>query len=95
MQTVKMYTTAVCPYCIRAKQLRSARGVAAIEGGDRDVRTGLERRDELGLRRTSSSDERCPQRARATRESGSTLVGANATRRRPCKSHSLMSIPGL
>jgi glutaredoxin 3 len=31
MQPVKMYTTAVCPYCIRAKQLLSARGVAAIE----------------------------------------------------------------
>ena len=31
MQNVKMYTTAVCPYCIRAKQLLSARGVARIE----------------------------------------------------------------
>ena len=31
MQTVKMYTTAVCPYCTRAKQLLSARGVSAIE----------------------------------------------------------------
>lgn len=31
MQTVKMYTTAVCPYCIRAKQLLTARGVAQIE----------------------------------------------------------------
>ena len=31
MQTVKMYTTAVCPYCTRAKQLLSARGVAAVE----------------------------------------------------------------
>lgn len=30
MQTVKMYTTAVCPYCIRAKQLLKARGVAQI-----------------------------------------------------------------
>ena len=26
-----MYTTAVCPYCIRAKQLLNARGVAEIE----------------------------------------------------------------
>ena len=26
-----MYTTAVCPYCIRAKQLLAARGVAQIE----------------------------------------------------------------
>jgi len=31
MQKVVMYTTAVCPYCIRAKQLLSARGVTAIE----------------------------------------------------------------
>ncbi len=31
MQAVKMYTTAVCPYCIRAKQLLKARGVAEIE----------------------------------------------------------------
>jgi glutaredoxin 3 len=28
---VMMYTTAVCPYCIRAKQLLTARGVARIE----------------------------------------------------------------
>ena len=31
MQAVKMYTTAVCPYCIRAKQLLASRGVAQIE----------------------------------------------------------------
>ena len=31
MQAVKMYTTAVCPYCIRAKQLLAARGVQQIE----------------------------------------------------------------
>lgn len=31
MQAVKMYTTAVCPYCIRAKQLLNARGVSEIE----------------------------------------------------------------
>ena len=42
---VLMYTTAVCPYCIRAKQLLSARGVTAIE----EVRVDLdpERRDEM------------------------------------------------
>jgi glutaredoxin 3 len=31
MQAVKMYTTAVCPYCIRAKQLLTAKGVTHIE----------------------------------------------------------------
>lgn len=31
MQTVKMYTTAVCPYCVQAKRLLQQRGVAAIE----------------------------------------------------------------
>ena len=31
MQPVKMYTTAVCPYCIRAKQVLLAKGVHAIE----------------------------------------------------------------
>lgn len=42
---VLMYTTAVCPYCIRAKQLLSARGVTAIE----EVRIDLDpvRRDEM------------------------------------------------
>lgn len=31
MQTVKMYSTATCPYCIRAKQLLRERGVDQIE----------------------------------------------------------------
>ena len=31
MAPVKMYTTAVCPYCIRAKQLLKNRGVEQIE----------------------------------------------------------------
>lgn len=42
---VLMYTTAVCPYCVRAKRLLSERGVTAIE----EVRVDLdpERRDEM------------------------------------------------
>ncbi|MBS0317472.1 MAG: glutaredoxin 3 [Proteobacteria bacterium] len=31
MQSVKMYTTATCPYCIRAKQVLRERGVTQIE----------------------------------------------------------------
>ncbi|HEY8049333.1 MAG TPA: glutaredoxin 3 [Ramlibacter sp.] len=38
MQSVKMYTTAVCPYCIRAKQILKAKGVAAID----EVRVDLD-----------------------------------------------------
>jgi glutaredoxin 3 len=46
--TVLMYTTAVCPYCTRAKQLLKARGVEAIE----EVRVDLDvaRRDEMMAR---------------------------------------------
>lgn len=42
---VLMYTTAVCPYCTRAKQLLAARGVTEIE----EVRVDVdpERRDEM------------------------------------------------
>jgi glutaredoxin 3 len=40
-----MYTTAVCPFCIRAKQLLAARGVTDID----EVRVDLDpgRRDEM------------------------------------------------
>ena len=40
-----MYTTAVCPYCIRAKQLLKARGVAEIE----EIRIDMDpaQRDEM------------------------------------------------
>ena len=38
MQAVKMYTTAVCPYCVRAKQILKSKGVAQIE----EVRVDLD-----------------------------------------------------
>ncbi|MDB5899222.1 MAG: grxC [Ramlibacter sp.] len=38
MQPVKMYTTAVCPYCIRAKQILKSKGVESIEEIRIDVR---------------------------------------------------------
>ena len=49
MAKVLMYSTGVCPFCVRAEQLLKARGVASIE----KVRIDLEpiRRDEM-LERT-------------------------------------------
>ena len=45
MQAVKMYTTLVCPYCIRAKSLLKQRGVDAID----EIRIDLDpaERDEM------------------------------------------------
>ena len=45
MAHVLMYTTAVCPFCIRAKQLLTARGVTQIE----EVRIDLDpdKRDQM------------------------------------------------
>ncbi len=31
MQTVKMYTTAVCPYCVQAKRILLSKGVESID----------------------------------------------------------------
>ncbi|CAK7019239.1 Glutaredoxin 3 [Saezia sanguinis] len=45
MQAVKMYTTAVCPYCQRAKMLLKQRGVEHIE--EVRVDTDPAQRDEM------------------------------------------------
>ncbi len=45
MQPVKMYTTATCPYCIRAKQILKSKGVEQIEeiriDGDPQARAAM------------------------------------------------------
>ena len=41
MKPVKMYTTQVCPYCIRAKRLLEQRGVHHIEEIRVDLQPGL------------------------------------------------------
>jgi glutaredoxin 3 len=45
MQAVKMYSTAVCPYCIRAKQLLKDRGVAQIE----EIRVDLDHAERMRM----------------------------------------------
>jgi glutaredoxin 3 len=45
MQPVKMYTTAVCPYCIRAKQILKAKGVHAIE----EIRVDMQPEERLKM----------------------------------------------
>lgn len=40
MQPVKMYSTATCPYCLRAKALLRERGVATIDEIRVDERPG-------------------------------------------------------
>lgn len=45
MTPVKMYTTAVCPYCIRAKQILKAKGVDQIE--EIRIDTSPEQRDQM------------------------------------------------
>lgn len=43
MQPVKIYLTATCPYCIRAKQLLSERGVTQLEEVRVDLQPELRR----------------------------------------------------
>jgi glutaredoxin 3 len=45
MKPVKMYTTAVCPYCIRAKQILKARGVDRIE----EIRVDMQPEERLRM----------------------------------------------
>ncbi len=45
MQTVKMYTTASCPYCTRAKQVLQAKGVQNIE----EIRVDLDSSERLRM----------------------------------------------
>ena len=45
MQHVKMYTTAVCPFCIRAKQILKSKGVAAIE----EIRIDMEPEERMKM----------------------------------------------
>ena len=51
MQTVKIYTTGTCPYCISAKQLLANRGVTDLVeirvdqvSGEREIMTALTQR---------------------------------------------------
>jgi len=53
MNRVRMYTTQVCPYCIRAKALLQQRGVASIDEVRVDLNPGeRDRMVELTGRRT-------------------------------------------
>ena len=45
MQPVKMYTTAVCPYCIQAKQILKARGVDAID----EIRVDMQPKERMRM----------------------------------------------
>ncbi|MEY4882488.1 MAG: glutaredoxin 3 [Pseudomonadota bacterium] len=49
MQAVKMYTTAVCPYCTRAKQLLNSRGVSQIE----EIRVDLSDEERIRMMQTT------------------------------------------
>ena len=45
MQAVKMYTTAVCPYCVQAKRLLQSKGVAQIE----EVRVDMQPQERMKM----------------------------------------------
>ena len=45
MQPVKMYTTAYCPYCIRAKQILQAKGVGEID----EIRVDVEPQERMKM----------------------------------------------
>jgi glutaredoxin 3 len=45
MQVVKMYTTAVCPYCVQAKRLLQSKGVAQIE----EVRVDMDPQERMKM----------------------------------------------
>jgi glutaredoxin 3 len=45
MRPVKMYTTAVCPYCIRAKQILKAKGVDSID----EVRVDMQPQERMKM----------------------------------------------
>jgi glutaredoxin 3 len=49
MQPVKMYTTAVCPYCIRAKQILKSKGVEAID----EIRVDLDPQERFRMMETT------------------------------------------
>ena len=45
MQSVKMYTTAYCGYCVRAKQILKAKGVDSID----EIRVDLEPEERMKM----------------------------------------------
>jgi glutaredoxin 3 len=44
-KTIKMYTTAICPYCVRAKKILQAKGVDSIE----EIRVDLQPQERVKM----------------------------------------------